>query len=94
MRQRHELIARVMQMRRGQAAGNPAVDAEFAASPPDTVSGLEDRLAHLEKMIDGLQDSVHRESTRQRQQIAELEAALEPAALEIALSGDARRRGL
>ncbi len=77
-------------MRRGssQAAAEPSPPAQA------TLSGLEARASHLEKMVAGLQDSVHRESTRQRRQIAELEAQLEPAALEVALSGDARRRGL
>jgi hypothetical protein len=37
---------------------------------------------------------VHRESTRQRERIAELEARIQPAALARALSEDARERGL
>lgn len=94
MRQRHELIARVMQMRRGIAAARPETAAEPSAPAQDSLSGLEERTAHLEKMVAGLQDSVHRESTRHRKQIADLEAQLEPAALEVALSGDARRRGI
>jgi hypothetical protein len=94
MRQRHELIARVMQMRRSSGTGN-SEPAEAAPRSPDvTLAGLEERTAHLEKMVAGLQDSVHRESTRQRRQLTELEAQLEPAALEVALSGNARRRGL
>ena len=92
MRQRHELIARVMQMRRG--AGNSEAAEVTPGSAEPTLAGLEERAAHLEKMVAGLQDSVHRESTRQRRQLAELEAQLEPAALEVALSGNARRRGL
>jgi hypothetical protein len=94
MRQRQELIARVMQMRRGDAARNSEAAENPSASAEVTLSGLEDRAAHLEKMVAGLQDSVHRESTRQRRQLTELEAQLEPAALEVALSGNARRRKL
>ncbi len=92
MRQRQELIARVMQMRRGDARSSEGV--EDTPSAEVTLSGLEERAAHLEKMVAGLQDSVHRESTRQRRQLADLEAQLEPAALEVALSGNARRRGI
>jgi uncharacterized coiled-coil protein SlyX len=92
MRQRQELIARVMQMRRGDARNSES--AEDSSSAEATLAGLEERTAHLEKMVAGLQDSVHRESTRQRRQLADLEAQLEPAALEVALSGNARRRGL
>jgi hypothetical protein len=94
MRQRHELIARVIQMRRGAAVRNSEAAADLAAPTEVSLSGLEERTAHLEKMVAGLQDSVHRESTRQRRQLADLEAQLEPAALEVALSGNARRRKL
>jgi hypothetical protein len=45
-------------------------------------------------MVQGLQDSVHREATRQGKRIADLEARVEPAALGRALSDDARERGL
>ncbi len=94
MRQRHELIARVMQMRSSDAARNAEAAQARAAPAEATLAGLEERAAHLEKMVAGLQDSVHRESTRQRRQLADLEAQLEPAALEVALSGNARRRKL
>ncbi len=51
-------------------------------------------MAHLEQLLEGLQDSVHRESLRQDKRIAELEAQIQPAALGEALSRDARDRGL
>jgi hypothetical protein len=44
--------------------------------------------------MQGLQDSVHRESARQGKRITELEARIQPAALIRALSEDARERGL
>ncbi|MDQ6807109.1 MAG: hypothetical protein M3065_19605 [Actinomycetota bacterium] len=94
MRQRHELIARVIQMRRGDAMRNTQAAEDVAVPADATLSSLEERAAHLEKLVAGLQDSVHRESTRQRRQLAELEAQLEPAAIEVALSGNARRRKL
>jgi hypothetical protein len=51
-------------------------------------------MAHLERLVEGLQDSVHRESERQGKMIAELEAQIQPSAISAALSKDARERGL
>jgi hypothetical protein len=45
-------------------------------------------------MVQGLQDSIYRESRREDSRITELEARLDPAALAAALSKDARDRGL
>ena len=58
----------------------------------DELRALEARIAHLEQLVQGLQDSVHRESTRLGKRIGELEARLQPAALGRALSKDARAR--
>lgn len=58
------------------------------------IGALEGRVAHLEQLLEGLQDSVYRESERQGRRIAELEAQIQPAALGEALSKDARARGL
>ena len=55
---------------------------------------LEARVTHLEQLLEGLQDSVQRESTRLGKRVAELEARIDPAALGRALSEDARERGL
>ncbi len=48
----------------------------------------------MEQLVQGLQDSVHRESTRLNERIAELDARIQPSALARALSEDARERGL
>jgi ABC-type phosphate transport system auxiliary subunit len=67
------------------------------AAPPGaepTVQELQQRMAHLEEQLRGLQDSVHRETVRQTGRISELEARMEPAALAVALNKDARERGL
>jgi hypothetical protein len=61
---------------------------------PDVILALEARIAHLEQLLEGLQDSVHRESARQAKLISELEARIQPAAMSAALSKDARERGL
>jgi uncharacterized coiled-coil protein SlyX len=91
-REREGLIRRIRQIRRTAAAerGSPA--------QPEVGNGqiraLEARVAHLEQMVEGLQDSVHRESERQSKRIAELETRIEPDELSKALSDNARERGL
>jgi hypothetical protein len=55
---------------------------------------LEERLEHLEGLVEGLQDAVHRDSVRHEARIAEVERKTEPEAVAKALSDDARRRGL
>ena len=58
------------------------------------IKPLEARIAHLERLVEGLQDSVHRESERHERLIAELQAQIKPDAMGAALAKDARRRGL
>ena len=55
---------------------------------------IERRLAHLESMIEGLQDSVHRESVRQEKEIEQLQRNAEPSAIRRALGQDAEKHGL
>lgn len=94
-RDREGLIARIRQVRRATAAANePAPPSTPTAAPEGTLAALAARLAHLEALVQGLQDSVHRESGRQSDRIAELEERTQPAALARALSEDARTRGL
>jgi hypothetical protein len=93
-RERAGLIARIRQIR------NPATAAPAAASASGTpgdaarIQALEARVSHLEGLIEGFQDSVHREAARENRRITDLEARIEPAALAAALSKDARERGL
>jgi hypothetical protein len=92
MPEREGLIARIRQIRRATAdetARGPSTSPEHA-----DVRALEARLAHLEELVQGLQDSVHRESSRHAKLLAELEARIQPAALGKALDEDARTRGL
>ena len=94
LREREGLIARIRQVRRTESESSKP-----SAPPPPRSAGaqiedLEERVAHLEQLLEGLQDSVHRESERQGQQIAELEAQIQPAAISAALSKDARERGI
>jgi hypothetical protein len=94
MLQRNPLIERIARMRRDAAGGDTAASPEPRATRTEELAALEGRVAHLEQLVQGFQDSVHRESSRQSRQLDQLEAQLEPAALAIALEENARRRGL
>lgn len=90
---REGLLARVQQLRR------PGADRERATSDrsdpqPDRLQALEARVAHLEQLLEGLQDSVHRESERHAKLIAELQGQIQPGTMGAALAEDARNRGL
>jgi hypothetical protein len=93
MRESEGLIARIRQIRR-MAAVAEKPSAVTTDPDPDVILALEARIAHLEQLLEGLQDSVHRESARQAKLISELEARIQPAAMSAALSKDARERGL
>lgn len=94
MREREGLVARIRQIRR--SAGPAPERAESGSPNPerDPVWALEARIIHLEQLVQGLQDSVHRDAVRQAKRIADLEARTDPAALRRALSKDARERGI
>jgi uncharacterized coiled-coil protein SlyX len=55
---------------------------------------LEQRVSHLEELVEGLQDAVHRESVRRDDETTRLQRRTEPQELARALSEDARKRGL
>jgi hypothetical protein len=93
------LLERVVQLRRRKSA-----EAE-AEAPADNgektepgygeqIKALEARIAHLEAVLEGLQDAIHRESVRRGRQIEGLEAKTEPDAITRALSRNARERGI
>lgn len=64
------------------------------SAPAERLDSLEARVSQLERMVEGFQDSVHREITRMNLEADELRMRTEPAAVRRALSQDARRRGL
>jgi hypothetical protein len=94
VRGREGLIEWIRQMRRNAEAGVAPAKAGSVNLNQDRLRALEARVEHLEKLVQGLQDSVHRESSRQAKRIAEVEARVQPATLARALSDDARARGL
>ena len=55
---------------------------------------LERRVSHLEELVEGLQDAVHRDSMRRDEETARLERRTVPSEMARALSEDARKRGL
>jgi hypothetical protein len=94
LHEREGLIARIRQIRRtaeASAARRRKIALKVDTNP---LLALQARVEHLEKLVEALQDSVYRESERQGKRITELECRLEPAALSVALSKDARKRGL
>ena len=92
-REREGLIARIRHVRRlATAADRP--DGPSGDRDPQRLRALEARIADLEQLVEGLQDSVHRESERHGKLIAELQVKLEPRAIRAALAEDARDRGL
>jgi hypothetical protein len=94
MREREGLIARIRQIRRvATTTKKPAVPSTTTLEQ-DELNALEARITHLERLVQGLQDSAHREALRHNRRIAELEARIQPAELGKALSQDARERGL
>jgi uncharacterized coiled-coil protein SlyX len=94
MGERDRLLARIRQIRR-PAAGADASDRRLTVDKrDDRVPALEARVAHLERLVEGLQDSVHRESERHAKLIAELQSQVQPGAMGSALAEDARSRGL
>jgi hypothetical protein len=108
MREREGLIRRIRQMRGrplpdqtpppAPPAGPAAATADPAVAAADSdaaaIEALRARVAHLEQLVQGLQDSVHRESERQGKLISEIQAQIQPGPMNAALSKDARDRGL
>jgi hypothetical protein len=94
MGEREGLIARIRQVRRSAAGADRPDRGSTVDTRDDRVPVLEARVAHLERLVEGLQDSVHRESDRHAKLIIELQAQIQPGAMGASLAEDARSRGL
>jgi uncharacterized coiled-coil protein SlyX len=92
--EREGLIARIRQLRRVSAPADDQASPAGSGAGQSELRALETRIAHLEQLVQGLQDSVHRESKRINKRVTELEARVQPEAFRKALSDDARERGL
>ena len=89
------LVARIKNIR--QALPTPDVVSRLRQTPaaepaPASLEDLQKRVADLEQLVQGLQDSVYRETQRQDRRLAEFEARLDPGALAAALGQEARDR--
>jgi uncharacterized coiled-coil protein SlyX len=92
-----ELMARLGRSARRRAEKLPDIRTSADRADPETderLRRLEARMSHLEATLEGLQDSVYRETKRMDDANAELRQKLEPHNLSQALSADARRRGV
>jgi hypothetical protein len=89
-----ELKRRLSALRRRLAALLAGDDTRPPAGEEARLQRLERRVAHLESLVEGLQDGVHTASVRHEERMAELERKTEPDAIAKALSNDARRRGI
>lgn len=87
------LITRIRQLRRTAATRERPLG-EASDERTDRLHALEARVQHLERQLEGLQDSVHRGSERQDKLIAELQNQVRPGAMGAALAEDRRSRGL
>jgi uncharacterized coiled-coil protein SlyX len=87
---REGLISRIRRV----AAGRDPASAPQGDSRPERLIELETRVTHLEELVEGLQDSVYRESQRHATLIAELQNQVEPSTMRAAIAEDARSRGL
>jgi uncharacterized coiled-coil protein SlyX len=88
------LLARIRQVGRPGASAEAPAQRSTVDSQDDRLPMLEARVAHLERLVEGLQDSVHRESERHERLIAELQTQTQPGAMGASLAEDARSRGL
>jgi hypothetical protein len=89
------LLDRVVQQRRA-AAPEPEV-AEVAAGEPDEgrrLEALADRVAHLEALVEGLQDSIHRDAVRRDRILEEIKETTEPATMMRSLERHSREQAL
>jgi hypothetical protein len=89
---REGLAARIRQVRRTLPSAQTTPEFKAPGSDAARREALEARIGELENVVQGLQDSVYRESRRRDGRLTELDARLDPAALAIALSRDVRDR--
>jgi uncharacterized coiled-coil protein SlyX len=99
-RARRGLFARVIERRRLE---NPPPPDEGAVSlrddphadPQDArIASLETRLDHLESLVEGLQDAVHRDSARHEREIRDLDEKTDPGQMSRSIAEHNREHGL
>ena len=85
------LLDRVVQQRR-RSLDRPELPEDKARG--DRLAMLEERIVYLERLLEGLQDSVHRMAVRQQQEMEALREKTEPAQLARAVGRYSQRQGL
>jgi hypothetical protein len=93
------LLDRVVQQRRREADQAEADEGGAIAQKEDEalqgrIAALERRVDHLETLLESLQDSVHRQSTRQQREIDILSRKTEPAEMARSLGRHSKSHGL
>jgi hypothetical protein len=91
------LVGRIRQARRANAVDDLPDDEAIGGGGDtglDPIGALERRVAHLERLLEGFQDSVYRESERHARMITELQLQVEPGAMRTSMAEDARNRGI
>jgi hypothetical protein len=85
------LLERLVKQRRHAAdpAESPTED-----EPDDRLAALEDRVAQLERLVEGFQDSVHRVAVRHQREMEALRQKTDPAQMARALDRHSREKGL
>jgi hypothetical protein len=93
---RHGLFSRVLERRRLDTdADEPQPQRQdTATTDDDQIAALKRRVNHLEKLVEGLQDAIHRDSLRRSHQIQELEDRTDPAEMSRAIAKYSRKHGL
>ena len=86
------LLDRVIKQRRSVADQSDKGPTEIDADA--RIATLERRIDELESLLEGLQDSVHREAARQQRELRELWQRTDAAELTRSLSQYSQRRGL
>jgi hypothetical protein len=88
------LVRRVTALMRPTMGGAEEQPQPEEAPPDPDLEALQERIARLETVVEGLQDALYRHSQHLDERVEELKARLEPEAIARELSADARRRGL
>lgn len=91
----HAGLLRRVSARLSPTIGPAAADPEpVHEDPGPTLAALNERVARLEAVVEGLQDALYRQSQHHDERMDELRRRTEPDEIARALSEDARRRGL
>ena len=87
-----QLLERVIQQRRSASAATGAPAGE--ADQERRIGALEQRVEYLESLLEGLQDSVHREAARHEREMKALEAKTQAPEMARAIDKYSRERGV